>query len=158
MVSYFDREGAVWVDLENLPEDSENMGRILPQNLFDKQYTEGNRVHLGVIDVVKDIVDCAPLNFLERALMRNQTIVAESTEIRGKVIWFGSENLEEGVDLVIDYGEIQADDDGDIYFVHSSQLKVDVEAMKKGARVVFQKGRGLKGFEAKNVRLDDTLN
>ena len=146
-------DGTVWVNLENLPEDSEIMGRILPKNLFGKQYREGNRIHLGVISLDDEILDCVPVKYLKNELSKVDD-TPKSEFMRGEIIWFGEDNLEEKFSQEIGYGEILGKDDK-IYFVQSHQLKFDQNKISKGTPVVFRKVKGMKGYEAQDVHLED---
>jgi CspA family cold shock protein len=53
------------------------------------------------------------------------------------------------------FGFIRPDNEKDDIFVHIKSLSRGVETLREGQRVLFKKIKGMKGFEAKEVKLEE---
>lgn len=133
-VAYIDKSGKV--DLEILGFPGELMGYITSQNLGGKKYQEEQAISCEVVALHQNhgetVVECRP---------------AGTTFQTGEVVKYDSER---------GYGFIQPDTPGSPQlFAHKSRFAPGLSLLQLGQRVRFKVGKGIKGPEAQDVRLEE---
>ncbi|MCC6607995.1 MAG: TIGR03986 family CRISPR-associated RAMP protein [Anaerolineae bacterium] len=131
-IYFIDSNGDVYLELTGIPTDK-MMGRILVAQLAGKRYQEGQSASVMVQAVVERngeiLVECEPTG---------------ASDLHGTVKWF---NESKG------YGFITPDGGGDDVYVHKNRLS-GLSTLREEDRVIFKLGKGMKGIEAQQVRLE----
>ncbi len=123
--------GDVYLELTGISAD-EMMGYIPAARLGNKQYREGQAASVRIVAFQdkggEKVAECEPTGV---------------SDLQGTVKWFDEHK---------GYGFIKPDNGDKNVYVHKSRL-VGVARLREGERVVFRVGKGMKGPEAQNVRL-----
>lgn len=132
-VYFIESNGDVYLEITGISPDK-MMGTIPMARLGGKQYQEGQSASVLVLDIQdRDgelLLTCEPTGI---------------SDLRGSVKWFDPNR---------GYGFITPDEgDGDVY-VHKTRL-VDVNTLREGERVIYKIGKGMKGPEAQDVRVEE---
>lgn len=130
-VYFIESNGDVYLELSGISPDK-MMGYIPAARLGNKQYQEGQSASVMVLAVQdkggEKVAECEPTGI---------------SDLQGTVKWFDEHK---------GYGFIVPDSgDRDVY-VHKNRL-VGAQTLREGERVLFKIGKGMKGPEAQDVRL-----
>lgn len=132
-VYFIEGNGDIYLEISGISSD-EMMGVIPAAHLGGKRYKEGQSASVRILSIQdrngEKLLKCEP------------TGVAD---LHGEVKWF---NENRG------YGFIKLDGGGGDVYVHKTRLS-GISLLREGERVVFKIGKGMKGPEAKDVRLEE---
>ncbi len=132
-VYFIESNGDVYLEIAGVSSD-EMMGVIPAVRLGGKKYSEGQAASVQVLAIEdrgsEKLLTCEPTGV---------------SDLHGEVKWF---NENRG------YGFIKPDSGGGDVYVHKTRL-MGMSSLREGARVVFRIGKGMKGPEAQDVRLEE---